>query len=594
MMLTRRCRLALLLCCLWGAVTLSAAERLVNGTVTTDFPNVGKLVINDFGFCTGTLIAPTVVLSASHCFRDGLEPGMGFAIGGRVIPITGVILHPAFRHEDEADFDLYNTNDVAILTLAEAVTDITPAIINFSPPTIGTELTVVGFGRYGTYEEGMLGTDGQKRFGHYLIDDLDPWFVISHFDQPDESNMAPGDSGGPSFIEVGDELQVMAITSWSTDANRKHGDMPHNARVDVAQDFITRAMAAAEIRAQVSTVYAWQRQETLIADGKRRRITHQGYLVLDELSGGAVVLEVGPQDGLRILQFDRFLEADRWVFSPRLATGTSAALLVSVAPGVGNPGLTGILLASGSASKTTDTAPNALSGLAMAFDESTGRLSTSTVALRRQANQTKRLRYQSALPAALNLRSKLRFDFEGAGFAFRPSANIIKEPEPLCPALYGFRTVAETPVGRVRVAGRIVLDLANSQATLLWRYGSSSGLAPVTLNLPAADGLISGLGRQDHATGSQVFAFFGTAGDAPGEISAWQVTGSSKTLAKAAGRCVQALPGSLSLGSLMLNSDASSYLRGTAKLDKRTLKTGKTAAELLAQAEAELAATILK
>src|SRR5687768_8752673 len=61
-----------------GAVTLlltttAPATAVIDGTTdTTDsFPNVGGLQLLDdgewFDFCTGTLVAPNVVLTAAHC-----------------------------------------------------------------------------------------------------------------------------------------------------------------------------------------------------------------------------------------------------------------------------------------------------------------------------------------------------------------------------------------------------------------------------------------------------------------------------------------------------------------------------------------------
>src|SRR3954471_11310247 len=56
----------------------STSSELQGGTKDTGDPAVGMIWYEGGGFCTGTLIAPTVVLTAGHCVQD---PIVGFYTG---------------------------------------------------------------------------------------------------------------------------------------------------------------------------------------------------------------------------------------------------------------------------------------------------------------------------------------------------------------------------------------------------------------------------------------------------------------------------------------------------------------------------------
>ena len=142
-----------------GSVHLQAKQEdrpeihpdIMNGLVTSDYPAVGVILQgpskeDNYQFCTGTLIGCNTFLTAAHClcannaFCDDHDVSTGWVYfpNGGIYGVSAVDVHPDF---------LFPVADVAIVTLSEPVTGITPAKINDVGPVLpGTRGTIVGYG----------------------------------------------------------------------------------------------------------------------------------------------------------------------------------------------------------------------------------------------------------------------------------------------------------------------------------------------------------------------------------------------------------------------------------------------------------------
>lgn len=216
---------------------------IVNGEYTgSAYSNVGALLFDWKGdgidgndlFCTGSLIAPTVFLTAGHCvitsytppgsqFYVSFSPDL-FAKSFRYIKATGYVAHPEYGH-DQAHW-----NDLALVFLPKGSTKgITPVKL----PTAGildqlhakgalgrTLFVNVGYGVSAT-STGIPGFpwDGKRNFSKSEFMGLQPtWLgLLMNESATGEGGDCYGDSGGPKFID-GDNSTIYA-TVTTGDAN---------------------------------------------------------------------------------------------------------------------------------------------------------------------------------------------------------------------------------------------------------------------------------------------------------------------------------------------------------------------------------------
>lgn len=229
----RRTMLAAVTICLALLLVAAPARAITYGQLDGDgHPNVGALVVEQNGvkdwFCSGTLIAPTVFLTAAHCteglddttvyvtFDAVFDPGSRNFISGRARTNPGYT-------QSQSD-----TGDIAVVLLDRAPRGIAPARL----PSAGLldelaaknglggqTFTGVGYGYQERTNGGgtpSFGSGGTRMVSTSSFNALNQTFLrLSQNPATGDGGTCFGDSGGPNFLGTSSTIAGITITGDS-------------------------------------------------------------------------------------------------------------------------------------------------------------------------------------------------------------------------------------------------------------------------------------------------------------------------------------------------------------------------------------------
>jgi len=209
-------------------------------------------------FCSGTLITPTIVLTAEHCveFIDDPTP-FAFLVGPNAwAPVQVVPARGAAVESTVVGGVIGRGSDIGVLHLAQPVTGVTPLAYAALGNDVGRRYAAVGYGvqdatgKFGTRQagsmtlkatggpiwgavygsfEGFLATGAPKYYPGLdpnnpddlailqqaydefrLLDGIEAFFGTGKGD----AQSCFGDSGGPITAKQGDKTTVFGVASW--------------------------------------------------------------------------------------------------------------------------------------------------------------------------------------------------------------------------------------------------------------------------------------------------------------------------------------------------------------------------------------------
>ncbi|THD70555.1 MAG: trypsin-like serine protease [Bradyrhizobium sp.] len=177
--------------------------------------------------CSGSLIAPNVVLTAGHC----IAPQTTYRVldyttqPPRLLTAQKAVNHPQFNLQTMLAHRA--TADVALLLLPSAVPSKTPASLGTlsDPVPPGARFTIAGIGvtrsggdeGIGTIRAASLVATGQP--GRLQLRLVDP----ATNNARDGLGACTGDSGAPVFQDQDDRAVIIGVVSWSTGAHNSAG-----------------------------------------------------------------------------------------------------------------------------------------------------------------------------------------------------------------------------------------------------------------------------------------------------------------------------------------------------------------------------------
>ena len=225
------------------------------GSVVGDLPDVGPVQ-----WCSGTLIAPTVFVTASHCFAgsDDVTFSVTFAEvldadeDGIVDPGVPLLTGTPHVHPRFASGGANDTFDVAVFVL-DAPVAIAPALL----PTAGllddkslrsADYTAVGYGTVRDIKTGgphALGLGTRRKFVAQTVNSVvKNWVTFSMNPSTGNGGTCYGDSGGPHFLGAGagetDVVVAVTVTGdrWCRSTDKSYRLDTPSARTFLAQ-FVT-------------------------------------------------------------------------------------------------------------------------------------------------------------------------------------------------------------------------------------------------------------------------------------------------------------------------------------------------------------------
>jgi hypothetical protein len=213
-------------------------------------PNVGALV-GDFGgqmfaYCSGTLISPTVFLTAAHC---NLGTSTVYVTFDSIYTPAEATLYAGTFHADPLFSQRQNDpHDIAVVVFDTPISGLTPALLpapgQFNQMGHGQTFTAVGYGGQETINQpgGPVNAYLNRReFSVPTFNAVAPGYLrLSQNPARGNGGTCYGDSGGPNFLGADeDETNVIAGITITGDMLCKATNVIYRLDTESARAFLS-------------------------------------------------------------------------------------------------------------------------------------------------------------------------------------------------------------------------------------------------------------------------------------------------------------------------------------------------------------------
>jgi trypsin len=229
----------------------SSAGAITNGVPDGNgHPEVGALLApvafsdGTWAECTGTLISPTVFLTAAHC-DEGLTR-VAVTFDSSYNSATGTTYVGTWHADPAFNKSAGDPHDLAVVVFDAPVTGITPARLpaagslsnlpkstRFTSVGYGAQSTSIDHGRVFHYEDVRYVASGG------LNSVTQSWLRISMNASHGDGGTCYGDSGGPNFLGAGaTETNIVAGTTVTGDTPCKATNVDYRLDTPSARSFL--------------------------------------------------------------------------------------------------------------------------------------------------------------------------------------------------------------------------------------------------------------------------------------------------------------------------------------------------------------------
>lgn len=210
-------------------------------------PNVGALVgqftSGTFPYCSGTLISPTVFLTAAHCNIGRARVYVTFdeIFSSKSKLVAGTYYADALYNWAQDD-----PHDIAVVVFDSPVRGITPARLPSAGALgalrVNQPFTAVGYGAQETGAPPSLVYYDSREFSVGSLNAINPaWLRLSQNQATGDAGTCYGDSGGPNFLGAGaTETDIVAGITVTGDMFCKATNVIYRTDTDSARSFLSR------------------------------------------------------------------------------------------------------------------------------------------------------------------------------------------------------------------------------------------------------------------------------------------------------------------------------------------------------------------
>lgn len=207
---------------------------------------VGRFSSGTYPYCSGTLISPTVFLTAAHC---DLGQSRVFVSFDPAITASSTLLSGTYHADPQYNQAQSDPHDIAVVVLDKPVKGITPAKLptagSLAAFSVGAKFTAAGYGSGEVVNQPGGPVNPYYDVREYSVSSLDAinpaWLRLSQNAATGDGGTCYGDSGGPNFIGAGStETTVLAGTTITGDAFCKSTNVVYRLDTPAARAFLSQ------------------------------------------------------------------------------------------------------------------------------------------------------------------------------------------------------------------------------------------------------------------------------------------------------------------------------------------------------------------
>jgi secreted trypsin-like serine protease len=212
-------------------------------------PQVGALVgefsSGTFPYCSGTLISPTVFLTAAHC---DLGTSRVYVTFDTKFSTKSKLHAGTFYADPQYNWRQDDTHDIAVVVFDRPITNVVPARLpqagQLDALSVNQQFTVVGYGGQEPVNQPggpVIGFLDTREFSVASLNAVNPtWLRLSQNQATDDGGACYGDSGGPNFLGAGAaETNIVAGTTITGDVFCKATNVIYRTDTPSARNFLS-------------------------------------------------------------------------------------------------------------------------------------------------------------------------------------------------------------------------------------------------------------------------------------------------------------------------------------------------------------------